>query len=73
MQFAYRRFWIETVATNSAMVTARTATLPRTGSIMPTLSYIVATDGKLIRQRGITGDVATASVSAALPSAFARR
>jgi hypothetical protein len=40
---------------------------------MRTLSYIVATDGKLIRQRGITGDVATASVSAALPSALARR
>jgi hypothetical protein len=71
MQFAYRRFWIETVATNSAMVTARTATFPSTGSIMRTLSYIVATDGKIYF--GTSGETATASVSAALPSALARR
>src|SRR3954454_3019875 len=39
------------------MVTARTATLPRTGSIMTTLSYIVATLGKSIaRGDGRGGD-----------------
>jgi hypothetical protein len=71
MQFGQRRFWIETVTTKSATVTARTATFPRTGSIMPTLSYIGATDGKSYL-RGVIGEVATASVSAALPSGFAR-
>ena len=71
MQFGYRRFWIETVTTNSATVTARTAKLPRTGSIMHTLSYIVATDGKIYF--GVTGETATARVSPALPSAWARR
>src|SRR6185312_12589979 len=46
MQFGYRRFWIETVATKSPTVTARTSMLPSTGSIITTLSYIGATLGK---------------------------
>jgi hypothetical protein len=71
MQFGQRRFWIETVTTKRAMVTASTATFPRTGSIIPTLSYIGATDGKSYL-RGVIGEVATASVSAALPSGLAR-
>jgi hypothetical protein len=43
MQFAYRRFWIETVATKSPTVTKSSATLP-TIEIMPTSSYKYAQD-----------------------------
>lgn len=50
MQFGYRRFSMVTVATKRATVTKRSATFPRTGSML-TLSYIGATLGKIVRAR----------------------
>jgi hypothetical protein len=71
MQFD-QRLSIDSVTTNRQMVTHNKAPLTTRGSSIPTLSYIGATDGKLF-QRGMAGEVATASVSPALPSGLARR
>jgi hypothetical protein len=71
MQFDQRRFWIEKVTTKRATVTASTAKFPSTGSIILTLSYIGATDGKSYLPSAM-GVAATARVSAAVPSGLAR-